>query len=112
MASLLLVDDEDDVMMMTNSGKLIRIRVQDVSVVSRNTQGVKLFGLDVDEHVAGAVRLPWQEDAEEEEIALEGAEGEAPEVEPGDGEPLDSEPGEGQGPGIDTVEADEPTDDE
>ncbi|BCS96832.1 DNA gyrase subunit A [Desulfoluna limicola] len=111
-ASLLLVDDEDDVMMMTNSGKLIRIRVQDVSVVGRNTQGVKLFGLDDKEHVAGAVRLPWQEEDEEEDAALEGAGGDAPETEPGDGESVEATPTEDGGPEADPGETPEATDDE
>ena len=108
-ASLLLVDDEDDVMMMTNSGKLIRIHVRDVSVVSRNTQGVKLFGLDDEENVAGAVRLPWQEEDE----ALEGAEGEAPEVLPeGEGQPRESAPGDTGEPHGDPGETPETSDDE
>jgi len=108
-ASLLLVDDEDDVMMMTNSGKLIRIRVRDVSVVGRNTQGVKLFRLDDGEHVAGAVRLPWQEEDEDDEaVALEGAEGESPEIDPSE----EGSPHEPDAPEEDSGEADEPTDDE
>jgi len=107
-ASLLLVDDEDDVMMMTNSGKLIRIRARDVSVVSRNTQGVKLFRLDDGEHVAGAVRLPWQEEAEDEEaVALDGAE-----AEPSDDGSSDAVPGDPEAPEEDSGEAEEPSGDE
>lgn len=107
-ASLLLVDDEDDVMMMTNSGKLIRIKVKDVSVVGRNTQGVKLFRLDDGEHVAGAVRLPWQEEEEDDEAeALEGAGGEAPEADASE----DGSPHEPDAPEEDSGEAQGPTDD-
>ncbi|OQY11171.1 MAG: DNA gyrase subunit A [Desulfobacteraceae bacterium 4572_19] len=39
----LLVEDDDDLMIMTDGGKLIRMSVATVSVISRNTQGVKLI---------------------------------------------------------------------
>ncbi len=55
--AILLVEDEDDVMIMTDAGKIIRISVSNVSVISRNTQGVKLIGLDENEQVTGAARL-------------------------------------------------------
>ena len=58
--AILLVDEEDDVMLMTNGGKLIRIPVKGVSVISRNTQGVTLIDTDDDEKVVDAARL--QED--------------------------------------------------
>jgi len=40
---LLQVRDEDEVVMITGSGKLIRTRAQDISIMGRNTQGVKLM---------------------------------------------------------------------
>ena len=55
--SIRLVDEHDDLMLMTDSGKLIRISVSGISVISRNTQGVKLIGLRLGEKVAGVVRL-------------------------------------------------------
>jgi len=42
---------------MTNIGKVIRTRIKEISVISRNTQGVKLIGVDVGERVVGAARL-------------------------------------------------------
>ena len=59
---ILLVSDEDDLMLMTNIGKVIRMPVQSISVISRNTQGVKLMGMDEDEGVVGAARLAEKED--------------------------------------------------
>jgi DNA gyrase subunit A len=59
--AIILVEDEDDVMIMTDSGKLIRIPVNGVSVISRNTQGVKLIGLDEGDSVTGAARLAEKE---------------------------------------------------
>jgi len=55
--SILLVDEHDDLMLMTSSGKLIRISVSGISVISRNTQGVKLIGMEPEEKVAGVARL-------------------------------------------------------
>jgi DNA gyrase subunit A len=59
---ILLVSDEDDLMLMTNIGKVIRMPVDSISVISRNTQGVKLMGMDTDERVVGAARLAEKED--------------------------------------------------
>jgi len=59
---ILLVSDEDDLMLMTNIGKVIRMPVDSISVISRNTQGVKLMGMDTDERIVGAARLAEKED--------------------------------------------------
>jgi len=63
--AILLVEEDDDLMLMTDSGMLIRMPTGGISVISRNTQGVKLIGMNAGEHVAGAARL-----AEKEEQAL------------------------------------------
>jgi len=55
--SILLVDEENDLMLMTNRGKIIRMPIDGISVISRNTQGVKLMGMDADERIVGAARL-------------------------------------------------------
>jgi DNA gyrase subunit A len=56
------VQEEDDVMLMTNIGKVIRTRIREISVISRNTQGVKLMDVDTGERVVGAARLAETED--------------------------------------------------
>jgi DNA gyrase subunit A len=61
---ILLVSDDDDLMLMTNIGKVIRMQVSTISVISRNTQGVKLMGMDADERVVGAARLAEKEEEE------------------------------------------------
>ncbi|MGD8991433.1 MAG: DNA gyrase subunit A [Desulfobacterales bacterium] len=58
---ILLVSDDDDLMLMTNIGKVIRMQINTISVISRNTQGVKLMGMDADERVVGAARLAEKE---------------------------------------------------
>ena len=60
--AILLVDDDDDLMLMADTGKLIRMSVRQISVISRNTQGVKLIGLLPEEKVAGVARLAEKED--------------------------------------------------
>ena len=65
--AILLVDDDDDLMLMTNSGKIIRMPIQGISVISRNTQGVKLIGMEPEEHVVGAASLAEKDDSIEEE---------------------------------------------
>ncbi|MEN8779551.1 MAG: DNA gyrase subunit A [Desulfobacterales bacterium] len=55
--ALLLVEEDDNVMLMTDAGKLIRIPVSGVSVISRNTQGVKLIDIEEGEEVVGAARI-------------------------------------------------------
>ncbi len=51
------VSDQDELMIITEHGKIIRIRVADISVIGRNTQGVKLIGLGEGETVVGVARL-------------------------------------------------------
>ena len=58
---ILLVEEDDDLMLMTDIGKIIRMPVKGISVISRNTQGVKLMGMDMDEKVIGAARLAEKE---------------------------------------------------
>jgi len=54
---ILLVEDSDDLMIMTSNGKLIRIPAGSVSLISRNTQGVTLIGLADGEKVTGVARV-------------------------------------------------------
>jgi DNA gyrase subunit A len=59
---ILLVDDEDDIMLVTNSGKIIRMAVKNISIISRNTQGVKLISVEPGEQVVASARLAEKED--------------------------------------------------
>jgi DNA gyrase subunit A len=47
-----LVTDDDDLMVMTEKGKAIRMRCKDIKTISRNTQGVRLVKLDEADRVA------------------------------------------------------------
>ncbi len=59
--AIVLVGEDDDLMLMTDSGKIIRMPIKGISVISRNTQGVKLMGHAENERVVGAVRLAEKE---------------------------------------------------
>jgi DNA gyrase subunit A len=63
--SILLVEEENELMLMTNIGKIIRMSIHGISVISRNTQGVKLMGLEAGERVVGAARLAEKMESEE-----------------------------------------------
>jgi DNA gyrase subunit A len=60
--STLQATDQDQIMIITSDGKIIRLRVADISVISRNTQGVKLIGLGEGEKVVGVARLMEEEE--------------------------------------------------
>jgi DNA gyrase subunit A len=60
---ILLVEEDDDMMLMTTKGKIIRIHVNTVSVISRNTQGVNLIDVELNERVTGAARLAEKEES-------------------------------------------------
>ncbi|MBU4010220.1 MAG: DNA gyrase subunit A, partial [Proteobacteria bacterium] len=55
--AILIVDEDDDLMLMADSGKIIRTPISGISVISRNTQGVKLINREATEKVIGAARL-------------------------------------------------------
>ena len=52
-----LVEGNDEIMLITDGGKLVRTRVNEVSVLGRNTQGVKLISLADGERLVGLERI-------------------------------------------------------
>ena len=62
-----LVTEEDQLMMITNIGKIIRLRIKDIRVIGRNTQGVRLIELEEGERVVSVARLAEKEEEDEEE---------------------------------------------
>ena len=59
--TILFADESNDLMLVTDAGKLIRMPVSGISVISRNTQGVKLIEIEADERVVGAAMLSEDE---------------------------------------------------
>ncbi|RZO91123.1 MAG: DNA gyrase subunit A [alpha proteobacterium HIMB114] len=48
---------DDDIMLVTSKGQMIRVKVNEIRVAGRNTQGVRIFKTSSDEKVVTAVRL-------------------------------------------------------
>ena len=68
-----LLDDGRDIMLITNEGILIRMGVDDISIIGRNTSGVKLMSIDADSDVRVAsiakVRESSRQYEEDENVA-------------------------------------------
>ena len=59
------VEDLDEIMLITDNGTLVRTRVNEVSVIGRNTQGVRIIRTVEGEHVVALQRIDEIEDLEE-----------------------------------------------
>ena len=70
----LQVLDDDQVMLIANSGKVIRMPMHTVRIIGRNTQGVRLINLDKGEKVVGLSILARDSEVENEELGDEGVE--------------------------------------
>jgi DNA gyrase subunit A len=111
--SLRLVSDDDDLMLITDGGKLIRMPVDGIPTIGRNTQGVRLIRLETDEKVVAMERMAEKEEGETEvapevaaaraELAAEplGAEdlGDEAAADEGDGEDDEEDENGDEGPG-------------
>lgn len=51
------VSDDDELMLVTDRGRLIRLRVEDIRIIGRNTQGVKLIEVDDGERLVSLARV-------------------------------------------------------
>ncbi len=68
------VNDEDEIFMMTAMGKIQRIEAADISVIGRNTQGVRIMNVDEGDNVIAVVRVPPEEASDEEALEAEAEE--------------------------------------
>ncbi len=64
MVSIKEVVDEDDLMIITAKGVVIRQKVKDINVISRNTQGVRLIRLDSGDRIASVARVVAEDEDE------------------------------------------------
>jgi DNA gyrase subunit A len=79
------VTDTDEVMLITSKGKILRMQVNGISVIGRNTQGVRLITPEEGEHVSAVAKLAEREE-EAEEGGGNGPSHEGPPPESGEGE--------------------------
>ncbi|MDT8420922.1 MAG: DNA gyrase subunit A [Desulfuromonadales bacterium] len=69
-----LVDEETDLMFVTDRGKILRTRAGNFRSIGRNTQGVRLMVLENDERIVSVAKLAEKDEADESGQAEEGAE--------------------------------------
>ena len=60
-----LVNDHDEVMLITDTGVIIRLNVDDISILGRNTQGVTLMRTSDGGKVINIAKVPNEEETEE-----------------------------------------------
>ena len=61
----LQVADDQEIMLMTAEGKIIRLKIKDMRMIGRNTQGVRLIGMNPTDRVVGVATLAEKSDGEE-----------------------------------------------
>jgi len=67
-ADILQVTGEEDLLLMSNSGKIIRMKIEGVPLHHRTTQGVKLIELDAEEHLVGMTSAERDDHEEGEDL--------------------------------------------
>ena len=101
------VGDLDELMMMSARGKIQRVRVSDMSIIGRNTQGVRIMSLDDDDTLVAVKCVPRED--EDEAVAADAAPTPASPDAPA--RPRDVSPGPA-GPAADTASPPGETDDD
>ena len=61
------ITDEDEIMLITDGGKIIRMDMRQMRVIGRNTKGVRMFNTATDEQVVGMDKVPPETETESEE---------------------------------------------
>jgi DNA gyrase subunit A len=64
---------EDELMMITHNGVIIRVPVEGIRVIGRNTQGVKVMNLDAGDRLQGVARVVKEDESGQEEGAGDAA---------------------------------------
>ncbi len=84
LVAIKVVTDEDDLMITTKNGIMIRMEMSEIRVMGRATQGVRVINLKSGVVISSVAKVPHQEDEETAEVLEAGAEGgvegEAPEA--------------------------------
>ena len=65
------VQPQDELMMITRSGVIIRVPVDGIRVIGRNTQGVRVMNLDEADSIVAVARVVKEEEGEGEEVEVE-----------------------------------------
>lgn len=85
-----LVDDDHDLLLITTEGIVIRISVNDISIIGRNTSGVKLMNIDQDSDISVAsIAKVRDEESKSDDEDLEDFAVDDPEIDEEIGEEMD-----------------------
>ncbi len=71
-SGVLQVQGEENIMLISNAGKVIRLKVQEVPINHRVTQGVKLIDLEPEEKLVGVARTTSEAEGPDDDINGEG----------------------------------------
>jgi DNA gyrase subunit A len=67
---ILQVDEDDEIMLVTDGGKVLRLSVKGISVIGRITQGVKLMDTEKEERVVSLAKVAEKGDEGEAELGF------------------------------------------
>lgn len=59
------VTDDDELLMMTSRGKIQRVAAQEISIIGRNTQGVRIMNIDDGDSLTAIVKVPKEDEVDE-----------------------------------------------
>jgi DNA gyrase subunit A len=68
LVAIMEVIDDDDIMIITNQGVMIRQQVSAINTIGRNTQGVRLLKLDDSAMISSITKVLKEEEEEEEDV--------------------------------------------
>lgn len=68
--AIMEVEDNEDLVVMSTNGVLIRQHVKDIRIIGRNTQGVRLIRLDDGDNIADITAVPHEDEVEEDDSEL------------------------------------------
>ena len=80
MAAQLLVGEDEDLMLITDDGTIIRMPVSDISVIGRVAQGVRVMRVAEESRIVGVTVTEREEEAEEDEAEVTAGQAETAEV--------------------------------
>jgi DNA gyrase subunit A len=63
------VTDENDLMLISDQGKILRVPIAGFSVIGRNTQGVRLMVTEENERIVAVAKLAEKDDSDESEVS-------------------------------------------
>ena len=77
-SGILQVTGDEDIILISNAGKIIRLKIAEIPLIHRVTQGVKLIELDPDERLVGLARAEKETEEKDGSISPEDLPEEAP----------------------------------